>query len=169
MLLLNWSTRSLRRSRKRTRNGGSIVIITDGGTMMMKSGDVDIGITEGMKSESGENGDTVHIREESGMLIRKDGLTGGARRNGRNGMVRTTEIERGSQVMESTGTEALGTITENDEIATDENEVHTTEKAKNGVREVDQDKLNQAFTNTDSSGIPFIINSAYIFAILFQS
>ena len=149
MLLLNWSMRSLWRSRKRTKNDGNIAIITDGG-MMMRSGHVNIDITEGMKSENGENGEnghTVHIREESGMLIRKEGPTGGARWNG---MVHTTEIEGGSQIMEETGTEALGTITENGEIATDENEVHTTEKkAGNGVREVDQDKLNQAFTHMD--------------------
>jgi len=168
MLLLNWSTRSLRRSRKRTRNGGNIVIITDGGTMMMKSGDVNIGITEGMKSESGESGHTVHIREESGMLIKKDGLTGGARRNGQNGMVRTT-FEGGSQIMEQTGTEALGTITENGETATGENEVHTIEKkAGNGMKEVDQDNLIRLSQTWMESGIPFIINSAYIYAILFQ-
>ena len=107
----------------------------------MKGDDINIVITE--ERMSGENGHAVHIQEESGTTIRKDGPTGDGILNG---IVDLIGIEAEIQLMTGNGRgEVLGTVTENGEITTSETEVPGIEKkVGEGVNEVDQGDVKHA-------------------------
>ena len=131
----------------------------------MKAEDIKIVITEEMMSgENAENGHAVHIQEESGTTIRKDGPTGDGILNG---IVDLIGIEAEIQLMTGNGRGGVrATVIENGEITTSETEVPGIEKkVGEGVNEVDQGDVKHTYTHYIDSTIPSTFDSIITYPI----